>query len=317
MSMTMQDLIRQKRQQMEEESGRRQKTVKAEKGRSRWRILPSWRGQNQPFWHDFGLHFIKSPHPDSEGNNLKAVYLCVKRTYDRPCEICELIKRGKLAATTDEQLHALNESESRTSILVNAVRVDGPEPNVVKILELRPSVFTDVLAAYEIYSDPIDPQSGRDLYITRTGSGLNTKYSTAFADPSPIDPALLTQLNNLDEYVAQEDEQMKRKAIAATATTAGMLPAPSGQQANVVATQQPAAAVNQQPVYQQPAQQQVYQHPAAQPAAQQPVAEQEMPFEPDPQPAAQVAQVAEPIPEADVAASEDDEIDSLLATLNI
>src|SRR6185369_17798296 len=84
--------IKQKKAAIQQSSGRREKTMKPTPGKSRWRILPTWRSNEaEQFWHDFGQHFIKNA-----AGELQAVYVCLSKTYgdERPCEVCESLQHA-------------------------------------------------------------------------------------------------------------------------------------------------------------------------------------------------------------------------------
>lgn len=111
----------------------RRKTVKPTDGTTRWRILPSWRGAGQQFYHDFGQHFVK----DSTGKIL-AIYMCTEKTYGRPCQVCDAIRDGAKSAADDFTMKMLKDAGAGSRVLVNAIQLDGPAPTEVNILELAP-----------------------------------------------------------------------------------------------------------------------------------------------------------------------------------
>jgi len=218
--------IKQKKQAIQQASGRRVKTLKPTPGKSRWRILPSWRGDGQQFWHDFGQHFIKNT-----AGELQAVYVCLSKTYgdDRPCEVCNSLSSAIKACDDDTVIEKLKEASSKGRILLNALHLDGEDPKTPGILELTPTTFEKFLDLFAEYEDLMDLDAGRDIIITRTGSGLNTEYSIMVgAKTVKVDRAILPKLHNLDEYVAQEYEEGKKKALAAIGNVSGRLSAAGG-----------------------------------------------------------------------------------------
>lgn len=223
---SLMELIAQKKAALK--SGNRQKTVKPSEGRSRWRILPSWRpagaeGSDQ-FWHDFGQHFIK----DNTGA-IKAVYVCVDKTYGKPCQVCDALQTAIRSSGDDAMVNMLKEAGAGHRILVNALQVDGDNPTEPAILELAPGVFAEVLNIISEWgADVLDLANGKDIVIERTGKGKLTKYSVQIgAKSQPVDPSVMKKVVNLDEYVAQESEEQAKRAIANLNAVAGMLPAPS------------------------------------------------------------------------------------------
>jgi len=222
MALSLLELIAQKKAALK--SGNRQKTVKPPEGRSRWRILPGWNPENPAFYHDFGQHFIKD-HTDT----LKAVYVCVDKTYGKPCEVCAALTAALKATTDDDQIKILEKSKAGHRILLNALQVDGPTPNDPVILELSPNTFAEYLNIVSEWGvEVLDLKGGMDIIIERTGKGLQTKYSVQPASKSQdVDPGVMKRIVNLDEYVAQESEEQSRRALANLNAVAGMLPAPS------------------------------------------------------------------------------------------
>lgn len=223
--MNLMEALKQKKQQIQAASGQREKTVKPSPGKTRWRILPTWRTDGNPeFWHDFGQHFIKGLTPSETGSYLKSVYVCTMKTYGKPCPICSAIEEGIRQSTNDDVVKALNDSKAGNSILMNALARDGEDPNTPVILEVRPSVFKQIIEIIETYEQDItDLDDGIDIVISREGKGLNTKYSVMPAPKSAaVDKSVMSKLHNLDDYVAQEHEEAKQRALGAVTDTAGV-----------------------------------------------------------------------------------------------
>lgn len=309
--MSLLDLLKQKQQDLA--AGRRKKTVKPPSGRSRWRIAGSWRGANQQFWHDFGQHFVK----DAAGD-LKAVYICVDKTYGHDCDICNAIAQGIKGATDDATMELLKNAKAAGRVLLNAVQLDGPNAGQMQILEVGPTLFENIVkiaAEWEEAGETIFGPSGKDLIIDREGTGLNTKYAVqaaAKAMPVNADVFKVENLHNLDEYVKQESAEAQQRALANVRSVAGLLPAPSAAAARSSGLPVAAAAgATIDEDYDAPATPPA-RKPAAAPAA---AAAQDVEFEDVPvsvdKPAAKPA--AAPAPAA--ANSDDPEIDDLLASL--
>lgn len=252
MSTSLTALLKAKQQELKNKSGH-EKTVAPPAGASRWRILPHWGDDPESlFSHDFGQHFVK----DMTGQ-IKSVYVCTLRTFNRPCEICETMAKSS-AMTTDENMKAIiNEARAQQRYLMNAVRkTDKGYESDVCILSLPNVCFEALVTVAAQYSegdgiDIFDPTSGYDVIISREGTGpKNTKYTVMVAPkPSPISPEYLKKRRNLDEYCNQEYEQGKLAALNAlnsvTGTTVPSLavlppatstPTPTGGTAAVKAT---------------------------------------------------------------------------------
>lgn len=215
------EILRQKKNAM----SRGKKTIKPEPGRNRYRILPGWRKGDPTFFHDFGQHFVK----DAAGA-LKAVYMCVDKTFGRPCEVCNTIDRGIMSSTDDTVIEALKAAKASNRVLLNVLALDGDTPTEPQVLEVSPTVFTAILGLFEEWGEElIDPENGKDIVVTREGSGLSTKYTVQVAAKSqPVPPAALKKIANLDDFVAQESEEVARRALGAVSAVAGVLPASVG-----------------------------------------------------------------------------------------
>lgn len=217
-------LLKQKQQDMS--ASRRSRTAKIPDGSSRWRFMPSWRGEGQQFWHDFGQHFVK----DSTGK-IAAIYMCTDKTFGKPCAVCDAVSTGVKGATDDATLKILSDAKSSARVLLNAMHLDGPEPHKVQIAELPPTVFEQfvaICAEWEEAGESVLGATGKDIIITRNGTGKNTKYSVQVAAKATVVPAdVCKKLNDLDEYVAQESSEAQNRALNSVRALSGLLPAPS------------------------------------------------------------------------------------------
>lgn len=230
------ELLKQKKQDIA--AGRRRKTIKPAEGTTRYRILPSWRkSPGQPFWADFGQHFIK----DAAGQ-IQAIYICTDKTFGKPCAICDAVRQGIKSATDDTTMKLLKDAGANARVLVNAVKYDhAGNPSDVEILELAPTAFEALLGVAAEWEEAgqsiMDLTTGRDVLVTRTGTGLNTKYVVQVSAKSTPAPAgCMDKVHDLDAYVQQESTEMATRALNSVRAVSGLLPAPS------VASGLPAAA---------------------------------------------------------------------------
>lgn len=218
-------LLQQKKQEMA--AGNRRKTIKPADGSSRYRILPSWNGADKLFHRDFGQHYVKNA-----AKEITAVYVCTEKTFGKPCSICDAISHGMRSATDDFTMDILKGSRSTGRTLLNVLHLDSKDPGEVHILELPATVFKQVIdIAYE-YEEAgqsiLDLNTGSDLVISRTGTGIGTKYTVMrAAKSSPVSPSVLTKLHNLDEYVSQESSDGALRALNSVRAVTGLLPAPA------------------------------------------------------------------------------------------
>lgn len=196
----------------------RDNTVKIPNGNSRWRILPHWSGDENAGLpsHDYGKHFVK----DFSGE-VQAVYICTAKTFGDGCPVCDAITKAELSTTDENAKNLLKGAKAAQRYLVNAVqRTDKGYASEVSILELPSGPFDDVISlAAQYASDGINIFSmdeGYDILFNREGTGLKTKYKAMLAPrSSPIDKSYMTKAANLSDYVQQEYEEAKTKAIAA------------------------------------------------------------------------------------------------------
>ena len=221
MAKSIQELIAAKQKEIAAKKGR-QRAFKFPIGKTKIRILPSWRGDGEmQFWHDFGTHFIK----DDKGETA-AIYVCTDKTYNRDCEICKSIGLGIKNAHDDETIELLKEANAGQQYLMNALIRGDENSKEPVLLAVGIGVFSDICDIIEEYDDITDLENGIDLTVTREGSGRrDTKYTVIPAAKSAKVPKeVMTKVVNLDEYVAQEDDGNLHKAIAAVASSAGLLP---------------------------------------------------------------------------------------------
>jgi hypothetical protein len=224
--MSLLELLKQKKQDMQ--ASKRKRAAKIPDGKSRWRVLPSWRGEGKQFWHDFGQHFIK----DATGA-MAAVYVCTERTYGRPCEICSTVAGAIKAAADDATMKLLSDAKAAQRVLVNAIHLDGPNPNEVVVMELAPSLFEQIVAIAAEWEEAdqsiFDVKGGKELILERKGTGKQTEYSAqvAAANKFKVPADVLTKLNDLDEYVKQESSEQAQRALNSVRAVAGLLPAPA------------------------------------------------------------------------------------------
>lgn len=204
----------------------RAKTLKPSNPVNRYIILPGWRkGEEEMFFHDFGQHYVKNL-----AGELQAVYPCVDKTYNKPCPVCQAISQAGVGVMDEDQLKTLKDATSGQSYLLNVLALDSEDPKTPQILEIRKSVFGQILELLDDWAPAIfDPEQPIVVKINREGKGLATKYSVApTMTKEPINAAdIYSKLNNLDEYVKQENEENMQRAIGAVKGVVGLLPAAS------------------------------------------------------------------------------------------
>lgn len=213
------ELIKNKKQALKQKA----KTIKPNPGSNRYVLLPGWRkGEEHVMYHDFGQHYIKN-----SAGEIQAVYPCADKTYGNPCPICEGLSRAIKMATDDETVNLLKEASSKQSYLFNVLALDAEDDTTPQILELGKNAFSQMLDLFDEWGAAIlDSETPQIIVINRDGKGLNTKYSVQVSPKKHTLPkGVLAKLNNLDDYVRQENEEQQRRALNAISSVAGLLPA--------------------------------------------------------------------------------------------
>lgn len=213
------DMIKDKRKSLQ---GNRGRATSMKPGKNIVRILPSWRekvgGEEQQFWHDYGMHFIKAPASDKTA----AVYVCSDKTFNKPCEVCELIRDGLAEGTDTETMESLKGSRSSHRILFNAV-IEGVDTAPV-VAEVPAGVWENILAFAEEngFGFLIDKDGGHQIIIEKTGAGIATRYSVMpKMAANPVTPATMAGIHDLDAFVDQENEDGRVKAVESTRRLVG------------------------------------------------------------------------------------------------
>ena len=211
------ELMKQKKAALKQKD----KTIKPQPGANRYILLPGWRvGEEHVWYHEFGQHYIKNA-----ADEIQAVYPCNEAIYGKPCPICEGLNRAQHAASDDETVELLKKAKASRAYLLNVLALDGEDPTTPQILEVRTSVFGQLVDAVEEWAASIfDPEGAQIIIVNREGKGLNTKYTVQVSPKKQAVPAAaLKKLPNLDEYVMQESEEQKRKALSAINHVAGII----------------------------------------------------------------------------------------------
>jgi hypothetical protein len=131
------------------------------------------------------------------------------------CPICDAVRIAKASGDPDEEKWAQS-VEARRRFLFNVVNMDvAEEARKVQVLSAPFSLKQEILS---LYTDPEYEQAifleGRDLILTRTGTGLNTEYKAKIKmSATPFDDTLLDQVFDLDNYVKVEDVEMLRNYL--------------------------------------------------------------------------------------------------------
>lgn len=218
------DLIKRKKKEMEAKKASSIRPIKPAPGKNMYRILPTWRkgAEENQFWHDFGMHWVRS-----EKGGKPIPYLCLDKTYEKECPVCNAIGAGIRGASDDETINLLKGANASQRFLINVLHLnDSEKKNEPQIMEIGVTVFDDLISLMEDYGDVTDLEKGIDIIIKREGKGLDTSYTVLPSPKGPrkVDPSVMEKVADLDAAVAQENEAILKKALNALSAAAGVLP---------------------------------------------------------------------------------------------
>lgn len=197
-------------------------------GTSIIRVLPPW-DQTGRVALEVYQHRIEYTDPGSKYT--KYNWTCVDRTFGRPCNICQGLKEMRDAGVNTEDW----EANSR-QFYINALIVQDPGygrspdalmPGTHVLMRIPKTVFDWIVTQITnpAIGDITDPQSGIDIMVTRSGSGLDTRYSCTLSPNGrqPIDPNILNSLelyNLSDVFSTGFDDQRIANLVMSLKTSA-------------------------------------------------------------------------------------------------
>lgn len=143
---------------------------KLESGKNIRRILPP-KGDKDIFWSEGFMHY-------SLGADGKTTVTCLE-TFGKKCPICEYLDSIQNSKNKEDQEMVKNCRKTKRIFIAVLNRDSAEEEEKPVILGIGKSVLkgiTDAICDPD-YGDITDFETGRDITITKTGSGLNTSYS--------------------------------------------------------------------------------------------------------------------------------------------
>lgn len=205
------------------------------------RVLPSWRGaadddgNANPFWHEWGQHWIKATDPTTGKPKVQNVFVCPDKTFEDECEICATVAQAVNIAKDrgDEAMESLlKESFASQKFLLNVQVLSGDDKsNKAVVMSCGPMIFDAIISLMTEYAeegvDITDLETGIDLVVGKSGSGFDTKYTVMASPKGARKTTLEGELHDLDAIIAGEMAKNKeQKALAGVARAAGVeLPA--------------------------------------------------------------------------------------------
>lgn len=177
---------------------------KLEKGKNVRRVLPP-KGDNDVFWSEGFLHF-------GLGSDGKKTVTCLE-TYGegKKCPICQYVEELKKSKNKeDKQLADRIRRVKRTYIAVLNRDAEEEKPLVLPVGQTIMKQIVDLICDPD-YGDITDFEEGRDITITKSGSGLNTEYSV-IAKPKTTVASEDFTAEELDEELPDLDALFVRKS---------------------------------------------------------------------------------------------------------
>ncbi len=153
------------------------------------RILPNWKDPTLEFFKEAWVHW-------NVGENNKKV-ICPKTDGRNDCPVCATVAE-LYNAGGEEDIALARKIAQKERYAVNVLDVSGNTEGIA-VFELGPKLFQDILFMFsEVeYGQVGDLQTGRNIKITREGTGMtDTKYS-AYPAGQP------SSVNNADQIMAE------------------------------------------------------------------------------------------------------------------
>lgn len=200
---SVRDLVNKKKQQVEDRKVASKNPYKFKSGKTTIRILPSWRGADDPtFFHDFGQSWIKSM-----DKKVMAVVADNRITFGTDDPVRNLINMAMAEARTDAQREHYKEMLAKARVLVNALILDDKEidPETPEIVEFSESQFVKVMEAADlagILDEFLSLENGVNLIVSKSGKGFDTEYNFAFdRKNSKVNPKVMENINDIDAFI--------------------------------------------------------------------------------------------------------------------
>lgn len=224
---TVASLMAQAKEKSEAKKAGGIRPIKPSQGNHTYRILPSWRGLDadggsNPFWHDFGQHFIRP----AAGSKVESVYVCSHKTFEEECEVCNAINQSmRLDGVSDSDLKTLKDARASQHYLINVLHRSGPadKVNEPQLMVVGSKIFEQIADIVGMYNDITDLATGRDIAITRKGTGFDTTYNVVpTAAPSVVDVSIMANAINIDAVVDQRSPVGEARALTTVAKIVGI-----------------------------------------------------------------------------------------------
>lgn len=117
-------------------------------------------------------------------------YICNEATHGKPGVIARTIRALSRLDTDAAKELVKGLEDNRKSRFLTKIIVRGQEADGVKFFEMPRSIYDVIYEAFDKDGEDLShPLEGRDIRISKTGSGLSTEYSARIKDASPLMPS--------------------------------------------------------------------------------------------------------------------------------
>lgn len=196
------------------------KLLTPKKGLNRYVILPGWNPvDRETFFHDYGEHWVKNPFEKNEATgNWKVVakVVCEAKTRNGFCPVCQALREALDNCRNDGERNQLKrEFGTSQRYLLNVLALDSETPNEPQILAIGSMAFDMLLDILSKWSSQIFNESNPQIVtITRQGEGIGTNYLVSI-DPStyPLPAGTYEKLHDLDKFCAPTNVETVARAL--------------------------------------------------------------------------------------------------------
>lgn len=198
-------------------------------GTSTIRVLPPWDATGMIALAVY-QHRIEYTEPGSQFS--KYNWTCVDRTFGRPCNICQGLKELREAGINTEQYEANSRNFYINALVVQDANQgrspDAVAPNTHVLMRIPKTVYDWIVTQITnpVIGDITDVNSGIDIMITKSGSGLSTTYVCTMSPNGrqPINPEVLSKLElyNISDIFNTGFEDQRIQGLISTLRNASI-----------------------------------------------------------------------------------------------
>lgn len=199
------DAVQKKNEELQNTGGSNYGFDKLAAGKNVRRILPP-KGDRDVFWSEGFMHY-------SLGAEGKTAVTCLS-TFGKKCPICEYLDSIQSSKNKDDQEMIKNCRKVKRIFIAVLNRDSTDEEEKPMVLAVGKSVLkgiTDCICDPD-YGDITDFEDGRDVTITKSGTGLNTSYSV-LPKPKQSIASEMYSPEEMDELIPDLDSLFVEKSV--------------------------------------------------------------------------------------------------------